>query len=77
HDNAGGGALQTLGSVAALDVVQSLVFFFFLRTNLPRIGIHLFILAVCNVISIYELLSLDERNRYLKRIFRLNALFFG
>lgn len=61
----------------ALDIVQSLVFFYVFRLNLPRIGIHLFILALCNVFSIYEMLKVDEQSRHLKRIFRMNAIFFG
>jgi len=61
----------------ALDIVQSLVFFYVFRLNLPRIGVHLFILALCNVFSIYEMLKVDEQSRHLKGIFRLNAIFFG
>lgn len=63
--------------IPALDIVQSLVFFFVFPFNLVRIGIHLLILMIYSVIAIYEMLQLDESKRYLRNAFRLNAISFS
>lgn len=63
--------------IPAFDVFQSLVFFYLLPLNRIRIGVHLLILIFYGIIAIYEMLQLDDNKRYLRNIFRLNAISFA
>lgn len=60
----------------AFDVIQTVIFFYIIPFNKLRVFLHLMVLGVFSVISIYEMLQLDPDRRYLKRVFRLNALSF-
>ncbi|MBE0651308.1 MAG: HAMP domain-containing histidine kinase [Bacteroidales bacterium] len=58
------------------DLVQTLVFFHFLPSRRIRIVLHILVLVIFSAISIYEMLQLDAERKYLRKIFRLNALSF-
>ncbi|WP_194830978.1 sensor histidine kinase KdpD [Prolixibacter sp. SD074] len=60
----------------ALDIFQSLLFFYLFPLNRVRVGLHLLVLIFYSVISIYEMLQLDDSKQYLRHIFRLNAISF-
>jgi len=62
--------------IPVVDIFQSLVFFYIFPLNRIRIGLHLLILIFYSVIAIYEMLQLDYSKRYLRNIFRLNAISF-
>ncbi|WP_159103367.1 sensor histidine kinase [Prolixibacter bellariivorans] len=62
--------------IPAFDVFQSLVFFYLFPLNRIRVGLHMLILIVYSIMAIYEMLRLDDSKRYLRNIFRLNAISF-
>lgn len=59
------------------DAIQSFVFYFLIPDTRIRVSLHMGIVLIFTVVSIYEMLKLDQRKRYLRKIFRLNALSFA
>ena len=64
-------------SFPVFDIVQTVVFFYIIPFNNLRVVLHLLVLSFFSIISIYEMFQLDPERRYLKKIFRLNALSFA
>lgn len=61
----------------ALDILQSVVFYYIFPLSQVRLVIHILVLSVFAVISIYEMLHLNAETKYLRKIFRLNAISFA
>ncbi len=59
-----------------LDALQILVFYKFPPLYKVQFGIHSLIIVVYYVLAIYEMLRLSSDQKYLKKIFLLNALSF-
>ncbi len=59
------------------DVVQTLIFYFVFPSLPIRLTLHFTVLAVVTLVSIYEMLQLEPPKKYLRKIFRLNALSFA
>jgi signal transduction histidine kinase len=61
----------------SFDILQTIVFLFIIPINNLRVILHLLVLSVFSILSIFEMFQLDSERRYLKKIFRLNALSFA
>ncbi|MBN2616351.1 MAG: HAMP domain-containing histidine kinase [Bacteroidales bacterium] len=63
--------------IPALDLVQTIVFYLIIPNNRIRIDLHLVALIIFSALSIYEMLDVERERYYLRKIFRLNALYFA
>lgn len=59
------------------DAIQIIIFFFVIPDNNIKMALHFLVLVVFSILSLYEMLWLDSEKKYLKKIFRLNAISFG
>lgn len=59
------------------DIVQIVTFFYIIPNKYVRMILHLFVLGVFTVISLYEMFQIDPERIYLRKIFRINALSFA
>lgn len=61
----------------AFDIVQTIILYYIIPITSLRVVLHLLVLSLFSVISIYEMFQLDPERSYLKKIFRLNAFSFA
>jgi signal transduction histidine kinase len=61
----------------AFDVIQIFVFYYIFPLMKVRLTLHIAVLSIFSIISIYEMLKLDPEKKYLRKIFRLNAFSFA
>lgn len=59
-----------------LDVIQSIIFFNIFHLYRVQTVLHLTFLIIYCILAIYEMIHLNPDQKYLKKIFRLNALSF-
>lgn len=59
-----------------MDIIQYIIFFHFTPSVRTRVVLHAFIVVIYCSIAIYEMLKLDSKQKYLKNIFRVNAVAF-
>jgi two-component system, sensor histidine kinase and response regulator len=62
--------------IPVLDFIQSLIFFFLIYSFRVQIILHVFLLSIYCILSIYEMFKLTSEQKYLKHIFQMNALSF-
>lgn len=62
--------------IPALNVVQSLVFLQVFPSSRIRLIIYYSLLIVCSGISLFEMVKLNQDQKYLRHIFNLNAISF-
>ncbi|MDD3321617.1 MAG: HAMP domain-containing sensor histidine kinase [Paludibacter sp.] len=62
--------------IPVLDFLQSIIFFNISQSDRIRIGLHLFFMIIYCFLAIYEMFRLNSAQKYLKKIFLLNAFSF-
>jgi len=62
--------------IPVLDILQSIIFFGFSHSYRIQIGLHLFFLVIYCILALIEMIRLNNNQKYLKNIFRLNAFSF-
>lgn len=60
-------------SIPILDFIQSIIFYNIIPSHRIQMGLHSFFLIVYSIYAIYEMVTLNSAQIYLKKIFLLNA----
>jgi two-component system sensor histidine kinase/response regulator len=62
--------------IPVLDFIQSIIFFKFFHSYRIQIGLHAFFLIIYCIYAIFEMIKLNSAQKYIKKLFFLNAFSF-